>query len=275
MKRILLLSVLLLAGAVYGSGLIKKSDWQLGLQSYTYHRFTFVETLEQLEQLGIQNVEVYFGQQLGEGFTGTMDYHMDEATRKKLLGLVHSKGIKIVSCGVVICDSPEEWERLFSFADQMGIPMISSEPALADLDYVEKLADRYKIDVAFHNHPKPSEYWDPSLLVKALKGRSKRLGSCADVGHWKRMGFDPVEALKMLEGRIKTLHFKDIGEGGAQAHDVIWGTGLCKVEGMMKELKRQGFKGTYLIEYEYNEDNPTPDVKECIRYYQSVADKLF
>lgn len=71
------------------------------------------------------------------------------------------------------------------------------------------------------------------------------------------------------------VFFKDIGEGGAQAHDVIWGTGVCDVEEMLQELKRQGFKGTYLIEYEYNEDNPTPDVKECIRYYQSVVDKLF
>jgi sugar phosphate isomerase/epimerase len=253
----------------------ERAGWLLGTQSYTFHKFTFVETLDKMQHLGLKYVEVYFGQKLGDGFEGNMDFNMNAKTQTKLLNLVKSKGITIMGCGVVICSSEVEWRRLFDFAKAMGIKVITSEPAASDLDLVEKLADQYNIDVAFHNHPQPSPYWNPDLLLTALKGRSNHLGSCADVGHWKRMGIDPVEALKKLEGRIRILHFKDVGEGGATAHDVIWGQGVCNVEGMLKELKRQHFKGVFSIEYEYNEDNPVPDMAQCITNFQKITNKLF
>lgn len=254
---------------------VERADWLLGAQSYTFHQFTFVETVNKMQQLGLKYVEVYFGQKLGEGFEGNMDYNMNTETQTKVLNLVKSKGITIIACGVVICDSETEWRRLFNFAEAMGIKVITSEPAAKDLDLVEKLADQYNIDVAFHNHPQPSPYWNPDLLLTALKGRSQHLGSCADVGHWKRMGIDPVIALKKLEGRIRILHFKDVGEGGAKAHDVIWGTGVCNVDGMLKELKRQHYKGMFSIEYEYNEENPVPDMAHCITNFQKITNKLF
>ena len=254
---------------------VARAGWLLGAQSYTFNKFTFVETLNKMQQLGLKYVEVYFGQKLGEGFEGNMDFNMNPETRTKILELAKSKGITIMACGVVICNNEAEWRRLFDFAKTMGIKVITSEPAANDLDLVEKLADQYNIDVAFHNHPQPSPYWNPDLLLTALKGRSQHMGSCADVGHWKRMGIDPVEALKKLEGRIRILHFKDIAEGGAKAHDVIWGEGVCNVEGMLKELKRQHFKGMFSIEYEYHEENPVPDMAQCITNFQKITNKLF
>jgi len=252
----------------------EKAGWLLGAQSYTFHKFTFAETLDRMQKLALNSVEIYFGQELGGGMIGTMNYKMDQNTCRQVLTLAKSKGIQIVACGVVICGTNAEWEQLFEFAKTMGIQTITSEPALAQLDYVEQLADRYYIDVAIHNHPKPSLYWNPDDLLKALNGRSKHLGLCADVGHWKRMGIDPVEALKKCEGRIKSLHFKDIGEGGATAHDVIWGTGVCNSEGILKELKRQNFRGLIATEYEYHEENPDPDMKECIQYFNHITNQI-
>ncbi|HBX19828.1 MAG TPA: endonuclease, partial [Porphyromonadaceae bacterium] len=80
---------------------------------------------------------------------------------------------------------------------------------------------------------------------------------CADVGHYKRMNIEPVSALKQLEGRIVSLHFKDIapkGEAGT-LEDVVWGTGVLNVKDMMQELKRQHFKGYFTIEYEADWEN--------------------
>jgi sugar phosphate isomerase/epimerase len=266
--------ILLSASTATYSGKAEKAGWLLGAQSYTFHKFTFVETVDRMHKLGLKYVEVYYGQKLGEGFTGTMDYKMDAGTRQKVLDLAKSKGISIVASGVVVCENNAEWDQLFEFAKSMGIKTITSEPALNQLDYVEKLADQYNIDVAIHNHPKPSLYWNPDDLMKALKGRSRHLGSCADVGHWNRMGIDPVVALKKCEGRIKILHFKDVDKAGADAHDTIWGTGVCNVEAMLKELKRQNFKGLFSMEYEYNVENPDPDMKECITYFHQTADRI-
>jgi integrase len=68
---------------------------------------------------------------------------MDAQTRKEIKSLAASKGIKIVSTGVVVTKNPEEWEPLFQFAKDMGMEFISCEPALSDWDLVEKLVKKY------------------------------------------------------------------------------------------------------------------------------------
>lgn len=256
----------------------EKAGWHLGIQAYTFHKFSLQEAIDKAHQLGLKYIEVYYGQTLGEDIPGTMDFHMDKATQKKVLAYAKSKGVKIVASGVVICHSEAEWRELFEFASSMGIETITCEPDYKYLKYVDQLANEYRIDVAIHNHPKPSPYWNPELFLNAVKGLSNRIGACADVGHWERMGIDPVKALKMCEGRVKSLHFKDVKEkeaGGSEQHDVIWGTGVCDVDGMLKELKRQNFKGLISIEYEYNWDNSVPDISKCIDYFHQEVDRLF
>jgi sugar phosphate isomerase/epimerase len=130
------LAVMIMLSASTGtdSDKAEKAGWLLGAQSYTFHKFTYVETVDRMQKLGLKYVEVYYGQKLGEGFTGTMDYKMDKSTRQKVLNLTKSKGITIVASGVVICENNAEWDQLFEFAKSMGIISITSEPALDKLD---------------------------------------------------------------------------------------------------------------------------------------------
>ena len=58
--------------------------------------------------------------------------------------------------------------------------------------------------------PIPSTYWNPDNLISSISSRSKKIGSSADVGHWRREGLNQIDCLKKLEGRIISLHFKDI-----------------------------------------------------------------
>ena len=256
----------------------EKAGWKLGVQAYTFHKFSLQEAIDKAHELQLKYVEVYYGQPLGKDIEGKMDFRMDKETQKKVLTYAKSKGVKIVASGVISCKDEAEWKELFDFAKAMGIETITCEPAYEHLKYIDELANQYEIDVAIHNHPKPSNYWEPELFLKAVEGLSDRIGACADVGHWKRMGVEPVEALKMLEGRLKMFHFKDVKakeEGEAEQHDVILGAGVCNVEGILKELKRQNFKGMFSIEYEYNWENSVPDIKQCINYFNQVSDQLF
>lgn len=255
----------------------EKAGWKLGVQSYTFHKFTFQEAVDKAQQLGLKYIEVYYGQPLGEGMEGTMDFRMDKNTRKQVLKYAKSKKVKIVASGVVICKDEQEWEQLFQFADAMGIEIITCEPEYKHLKYVDSLANKYKIDVAIHNHPKPSNYWNPDMFLEAVEGLSTRIGACADVGHWERMGLDAVECLKKLDGRVKALHFKDIKEkveGEAEQHDVIWGTGILDINGMLTELKRQNFEGLFSIEYEHNWYNSVPDIEKNISYFRDMTNKI-
>ena len=109
--------------------------------------------------------------------------------------------------------------------------------------------------------------------MKALEGRSKRLGVCADVGHWTRDGLNPVKTLEKVGSRLISLHFKDIRalEPGEQLkviydqNDVIWGTGICDVPALFKVLKNLKFKGLLSIEYEHNWDNNVPEIAESLK----------
>lgn len=257
----------------------EKNGWRLGIQSYSFHKFSLVEALDKTQELGVKNIEIYPGHKLGGKWGDKVfDFNLDVATQKEIKKLASSKGIKIVGCGVYVADKSSDWEKMFLFAKSMDLEFISCEPAMEDWDLVERLAKQYNIKVTVHNHPQPSTYWNPDYLLKAIQGRSKLIGSCADVGHWRREGLNQIDCLKKLEGRVLSLHFKDIADkkdGEQEQHDVIWGTGILDVKGMLKELKRQEFKGVFSIEYEYNWDNSVPDIKKCIEYFNQIVDELF
>ena len=241
----------------------EKQGWRIAMQSYTFHLFTLTEAFDKTQELGVKYIEIYPGHKL------------DAQTQEELKELAASKGIKIIATGVYVADKSEDWEKMFRFAKAMDMEFITCEPALSDWDLVEKLVEKYGIKIAVHNHPQPSDYWNPDNLLKAIDGRSKKIGSCADVGHWRREGLNQLDCLKKLEGRLISLHFKDIGpkkEGENEQHDVIWGTGILNVKDMLQELKRQRFKGVFSIEYEYNWENSVPDIKECIQYFNELVE---
>lgn len=256
----------------------EKHGWHLCMQSYTFHIFTLTEALNKTQQLGIKYIEVFPGHKLGGKWGDKVfDFNLDKQTQKELIALAASKGIKIVGTGVYVAEKSEDWNKMFAFAKSMRMKFISCEPALKDWDLVEQLAKKYNIKIAVHNHPKPSTYWNPDALLSAISTRSKLLGSCADVGHWRREGLNQIDCLKKLQGRINTLHFKDImpkEEGVAWQHDVIWGKGILDVKGMLQELKRQNFKGYFSIEYEYNWENSVPDIKQCVAYFDKVTNEI-
>lgn len=153
---------------------------------------------------------------------------------------------------------------------------ISAEPAREDWEVVEELAKKHNIKVAVHNHPSENSYWSPEVLLGSIGGRDGLLGACVDVGHYKRMGLDPISSIRQLKGKIIALHFKDIAPQGKEQslEDVVWGQGILDVKGMMKELKKQKFKGYFTIEYEADWENNLPQIKQSIEYFNQVAEEI-
>lgn len=279
LSKILMLAVgCLLAFGLQAQQKAGKQGWNLSMQSYSFHLFTLTEALDKTQQLGIRYIEVYPGHKLGGKWGDKVfDFNLDPRTQKEIKKLAASKGIRIVGCGVYVAEKSSDWEKMFRFAKSMGLEFISCEPALEDWDLVEKYATEYGIKISVHNHPQPSAYWKPENLLKAIDGRSKLLGSCADVGHWRREGLDQIDCLRKLNGRLVSLHFKDIAPkqaGEKEQHDMIWGTGILDVKGMLKELKRQNFKGYFSIEYEYNWENSVPDIRRCVDYFNEVTNEI-
>ena len=251
--------------------------WRLGMQAYSFRKFTFFEAVEKTESLGLSWIEAYPGQTVGKDnpnikFTADMPAEVRQQVRKRL-----AQGrVRLVNYGVIPLPNDEaQCRKVFDFAKDMGIETIVSEPPEEAFDLLDKLCEEYKIKVAIHNHPQPSHYWNPDTVLAACKGHSKWIGSCADIGHWMRSGVNPLEAVKKLEGRLVSLHIKDLNDfGSRKAHDVVWGTGMANFKAILGEIHRQGFKGVFSIEYEYNWDNSVPEIRQCVQYFNKVAGEL-
>lgn len=251
----------------------EKLGWELGMQTYTFRKFTLEEAFAKMKALGLHYAEIYNGQEIGGGLEGKVHFTMSTELRKKALEMAAANDIEIVQFGVTNGKDEKEWRQHFEFAKAMGIKTITSEPEREQWDLVNNLAKEYGVRIAIHNHPQPSHFWSPDSVLEACAGH-EMFGSCADIGHWKRSGLDPVECMKKLEGKIITFHIKDIAKAEKSAEDVVWGTGVCDVAAVMKEAKRQGFKGVWSIEYEANPEDNMKEIDESLDYFKKVVSEM-
>ena len=84
---------------------------------------------------------------------------------------------------------------------------------------------------------------------------------------------DAVAALKVFEGRVISVHLKDIKESGnPDAGDLPIGLGVTNVRGILRELRRQKFDGNISLEYERDWENTLQDIAQCVGYVRGLAD---
>jgi sugar phosphate isomerase/epimerase len=246
----------------------EKLGWRLGCQAWTFNAFTFYEAIDKTAELGLHFIEGFPGQKISAANPDQkLGPTLSADARKEVKKRLSDKGLKFVNFGV----GPANKEA-FDFARDMGLETLVSEPAFDEFDRLDKLCEEYQINVALHDHPRPSRYWSPDIVLKACKDHNKRIGACCDTGHWMRSDINPVEALKKLEGRIISFHMKDLNEFGRDAHDVPWGTGRGDVKGMLTEVKRQGLKPVFSMEYEHR--FTMPELAQCVAYFDKVAAEL-
>jgi sugar phosphate isomerase/epimerase len=275
------LSTVMLGGVLMAAPIpaeCKTGGFAIGCQAYTFNRFSVFEAIEKTDQAGGRVIEFYPGQKLSKEEPDIKwDHNASEEVIQKVKAKLARHNVRAVNYGVVgIPNDEAEARKIFEFAKKLGLYGITTE-SVDSIDTFEKLVKEYDICVGFHDHPKQPnnpnyKMWDPNYVLSVVKDRDPRIGSCADTGHWLTSGVDPVEALKILNGRIISSHLKDrnvLGEAGH--HDVPYGTGVGKIAQALDELKRQGFKGNLSIEYEYNWDHSAPDVAQCIGFVRGYG----
>ncbi len=260
----------------------KTGGFAIGCQAYTFNRFTAFEAIEKTAQAGGKVIEFFPGQKLSQESPDLkVDHNSPQVDQVvvKLQAKLAEHRIKAVNYGVVGIPKDEAGARkVFEFAKKMGLRAVTTE-STESIDVIEALVKEYNIGCGYHNHPRRAndpnyKVWDPNYIAELVKGRDPRIGSAADTGHWTRSGIKPVEALKILKGRIISAHLKDLNEFGKnEAHDLPYGTGVSDVKGCLDELKAQGFSGNISIEYEYNWDNSVPDVTKCLDFVRAYGAK--
>jgi sugar phosphate isomerase/epimerase len=256
----------------------KIGGFAVGTQAYTFNRFSVFEAIEKTAEAGGRVIELFPGQAFKPDDDTPLNSISDDQI-DELLGKLAEHDVKLVNYGVAGMSDAETARGVFEFAEKLGVPAVTANPNThEEMDFIEPLVQEFDIMMAIHNHPRPedpdSDYmiWDPNHVADLLDGRDSRMGICADTGHWIRSGISPVEALQISEGRIISLHLKDVDQQSREGADVIFGTGLGEVGAVLEELKRQNFAGHISVEYESNWYENVPDVAQNIGFIRGWAE---
>ena len=173
--------------------------WTLTVQAYrVLSQATFFEAIDRAETIGLESIEgrpYRISIETGDAELGPS---APAETLKKAKKKLQDKGLKLVSYYAGNFGKDEAAMRsLFEFGKHMDIQVFVGEPAPGKLATLDRLANEFGIRVAVHNHPRrPNQpaytYWNPTNVMQMVEKHSKRIGCCADTGHWVRSGLDPV-----------------------------------------------------------------------------------
>ncbi len=276
MKTIRLLAILALAATSLHAEPIPESlrqgGWFIGSQAYTFKEFTTFEAIAKIKEAGGNMVEIYPGQILKPGSTVKVHHTMPEESIVELLAECKRQGIHPVNYGVVAAANPEEVKSIMAFAKRMGLYAVTTESTEQVVAW-EAAAIETDIKVGFHQHggsmsnPK-YKVWHPLYILGVIESRDKRIGACADLGHWRTSNLNSVECLRILEGRIVSVHLKDKEKDG-QAAVVTVGTGVVDIAACIEELKRQKFDGHFSVEHENHWKDNVSHVKAAIDFVKA------
>ena len=253
----------------------EKLGWRLGIEAYTFHKFTLFEVIEKTAQLGLPFMGGLSFQKVSKDIPKNLEPGLSDDELRQIRFKLDAAGVRLLT--YYIQDIPGDeagCRKVFEFGRKLGIETFMSEPKLEALGTIEKFCDEYGINVALHNHDQKASpvYWSPEGILKACEGRSKRLGACADIGYWMRAGIDPVEGVRKLKERLITVQMHDLHELSAQGHDVPWGTGAGKTEQFIREVHRLGLKPTmWGLEYSYNWLESLPEIVKCVEFFNKVS----
>jgi sugar phosphate isomerase/epimerase len=247
-------------------------QFNAGCQAYTFKGFTVYEAIEKTAQAGGTVVEFYNRQNISGSDPRPLMEIGDEQI-PALLDHLKKNRVTPASCYMEISNNEAVARKQFEFAKRLGLQAITTE-SIGALDMIERLVKEFDIRVGFHGHARGGnpnyKLWDPQFILDQVKNRDPRIGACADTGHWASSGVVPLDAIKLLEGRIISLHLKDRLEIGRPTTDQIFGKGVSNIAGILEELKRQKFNGSIFIEYETNWSNSVPDVRQCLEFIRQA-----
>jgi sugar phosphate isomerase/epimerase len=234
----------------------------LGVQTFCFREFDIERTVAAVKECGLSTVEL-----CGFGVHFTFD---DAAAFDKTVATVKDAGISIPAMTADEFADDEAAERVrCEFAQRAGAKVLMIGGF--DLDKIhesfrtaEKLAEEFDMVLGIHNHGGRHAFGNSEMLRWVFKNTSKRIGLLLDTAWALDAHEDPIAMIREFGDRVHGVHFKDfIFDRKGEPEDVVLGTGVLDMPGVLKALDDVGFDGSAVIEYEGEADNPTASIKKC------------
>ena len=233
----------------------------LGVQSYCFRGFKENEKVAELvRQCGLSRIEL----------CGVHADFANEKTFDEVIGIYRRAGVQIVSIGVQgFRNNEAAEEKFFVFAKRAGAKVISADFGLelvpACYRTAEKLADKYDINLAIHNHGGRHWLGCAHILRNVFAATSPRIGLCLDTAWAMDSGEDPLAMVKEFGKRLYGIHIKDfVFDRARKPQDVVAGDGNLDLKKLIAALREVGFQGAGVFEYEGDVDNPVPALQRSV-----------
>jgi sugar phosphate isomerase/epimerase len=260
-----------------GEGNDPFGGFTVGIQSYSYRKFSLERALEQIQMLGVRHVELY---------REHVPINATDAQMKAFRNLFEKYRVAPVAFGVErFTKDHDANRRLFQFARALGVRSLSADPDPDSFDSLDKLVAEFNISIAIHphgpvNNGKDLHRWHSAeAIMEAVRNRHRLIGSCLDTGHLIRSAqdpfnrkLDPAEQVRAMGARNFGMHLKD--HDNKNRRDVVFGRGVLNVPSILRALREVKFQGYIAIEYEANPENPTPDIRACLDVFRESVRKL-
>jgi len=246
---------------------------KLSVATYSLRSFKRPEAIKMIQQLNIK-------------FADVKDVHLaikdgTPESWKEGAKEFRDGGIKLIGCGNVGMQKPDDLRRAFEYAKACGFPTIICAPTHEQLPEIEKLVKEFNIKIAIHNHgPEDKHMPTPKSVLDAVKDMDPRMGLCIDIGHTARTGADIVEWVAKAGPRLYEMHFKDLKDphnpdlNTARGSQVDVGDGVLPIPAIFKQLAKQKYQGYCSLEYEINGKDPLPGMQRSFAYMRKVIQDL-
>lgn len=252
------------AAAPAGAKEMPSDGFQLGVASYSFREFSRPLAIKYMKQLGISYINI-------KEFH--LSYKSTPAEIAKARADFEKAGIKILGGGNISLakNDAADVESYFKYAKAAGMPLIVCAPTAETVGLVEKMAVKYDIKIAIHNHgPEDKHFPSPQSVLKAVKNMDPRMGLCIDIGHTTRTGVDVVESIAEAGSRLHDMHVKDLRDLMGKDTQCVVGEGAMPIVAIFKQLKKMNYKGGVMLEYEIEADNPVPGMHRSFAYMRGV-----
>jgi sugar phosphate isomerase/epimerase len=244
------------------------SGIEIGVQSYTFRKFTIDRMIAAMQSVGLSSVELWDGH-LNPMKTSAAEF---KAVKKQFDGA----GIHVSAYCVNFPKdaSDEHLDRGYNGALLLGTHVMTASVQKSLVPRLDQWSQKYKVKMGLHNHwfgeewykgDRTQEFETPDDFINLFKSTSKYMNANLDVGHFAAAGYDPVAFLRQHHDRIVSLHIKD-RDKDARRTNRRFGQGATPVVEVMKTLKEIKFKYAANLEYEIEEDNPTAGVLDAFEY---------
>ena len=108
----------------------EKLGWRIGIQSWTFNRRSFFQTIDLVHAMGLHCIEGYPGQTVDKDQAMKMGPDLPADVREEIKKRLAAADIKLVNFGVIGLSKDEaKTRKVFDFAKDMGIETIVSETA--------------------------------------------------------------------------------------------------------------------------------------------------